>query len=141
LTRCVALKWFPGDGSEPIAYEGGRDLDAFTAYITKQIGVKSSIKPPPPPATTILDAQTFDSIALDSSKNVLVSFTAPWCGHCKTMKPHYEKGKPFPLGIEAAALTYRTVQSPRRSCPSRTASSPTSTPTLLRTSRLRRSTV
>jgi protein disulfide-isomerase A6 len=75
-----------------VPYESGRDLDALAAFVTKESGVKSNIKPPPPPATTILDSHTFDSVALDESKNVLVSFTAPWCGHCKNMKPHYEKG-------------------------------------------------
>lgn len=37
-----------------------------------------------------LDSSNFDSI-VDGSKNVLVAFTAPWCGHCKNMKAAYEK--------------------------------------------------
>ncbi|KAJ7066967.1 protein disulfide isomerase [Mycena amicta] len=48
-------------------------------------------KPPPPPDTVILDYTNFDGIALDQEKDVLVTFTAPWCGHCKSMKPAYEK--------------------------------------------------
>jgi len=84
------LKWFSADGTAE-TYEGGRDLDGLASFITSKTGVKSSIKPPPPPETLILDSHTFDDVVLDKSKNVLVSFTAPWCGHCKNMKPIYEE--------------------------------------------------
>ncbi|KAF7986489.1 hypothetical protein HWV62_31295 [Athelia sp. TMB] len=90
VTGFPTLKWFNAEGeAEP--YEGGRDLDALSAFITAKTGVKSNIKPPPAPETLILNAHTFAETALDASKNVLVSFTAPWCGHCKNMKPAYEE--------------------------------------------------
>lgn len=74
--------------------------------MTKESGVKSNIKPPAPPAAIQLDAGNFDDIVLDDTKDVLVSFTAPWvrwhvacaraitdfqCGHCKNMKPAFEE--------------------------------------------------
>jgi protein disulfide-isomerase A6 len=103
------LKWFDEKGNaEP--YEGGRDLDALASLcvyscfssslcanipfsITAKSGVKSNIKPPPPSETLVLDVHTFDEVALDETKDVLVTFTAPWCGHCKSLKPIYEQGR------------------------------------------------
>ncbi|KAG6332449.1 hypothetical protein ID866_6641 [Astraeus odoratus] len=90
VTGYPTLKWFDGKGNaEP--YEGGRDLDALATFVSQKSGVKSKIKPPPPPATLILDAHTFNGVALDDTKDVLVTFTAPWCGHCKSLKPIYEQ--------------------------------------------------
>lgn len=44
----------------------------------------------------VLDNDNFDGIALDKSKDVLVEFYAPWCGHCKRLEPVFEKvGKTF----------------------------------------------
>lgn len=103
------MKWFSASGGEPEDYSGGREVnDLATLYVfshsptsvrllipcvsvTEKSGVKSNIKPPPPPAFEVLDSRTFDSVALDPSKDVIVTFTAPWCGHCKRLKPTYEQ--------------------------------------------------
>jgi len=42
------------------------------------------------PLITVVGS-TFDDIVLDDSKNVLIEFYAPWCGHCKTLAPKYEE--------------------------------------------------
>lgn len=49
-----------------------------------------------PSAVVDLTLDTFDSLAMDPAKHVLVEFYAPWCGHCKSLAPVYSKlGKVF----------------------------------------------
>jgi len=46
----------------------------------------------------VVVAKNFDQIVLDPSKDVLLEFYAPWCGHCKQLAPIYEQ-----LGSELAS--------------------------------------
>jgi len=76
------------------------NLEAWVAdFIAGRLSanVKSEAEPADNsgPVKTIVGT-TFDSIVLDASKDVMVEFYAPWCGHCKTLAPKYEElGKSF----------------------------------------------
>ncbi|KAG9272441.1 protein disulfide-isomerase A3 [Astyanax mexicanus] len=39
----------------------------------------------------VVVAENFDSIVNDDSKDVLIEFYAPWCGHCKSLEPKYKE--------------------------------------------------
>lgn len=73
-------------GLEPINYDGGRT----TFDIVEKMKELSDPDWMPPPSEVIeLTTETFDEI-VNSQPIMLVEFFAPWCGHCKKLKPVYE---------------------------------------------------
>lgn len=84
------LKWFPKGSLTPEDYSGGRTAADIVKFINGKSGLNKKVKEAPT-AVTVLTPANFDAIAMDPSKDVLVEFYAPWCGHCKALAPTYEK--------------------------------------------------
>jgi protein disulfide-isomerase A6 len=94
------LKWFDGTpGSEPVDYNGGRDLESLTAFVVEKSGVKTKAPKKAASHVEMLTDSTFQS-EVGGDKDVLVAFTAPWCGRTCLLAP--------PLVVVANSLPWFT---------------------------------
>ena len=79
--------------------QGSPSLESLSKFIGdwKSGSLESFLKSQEIPAEShennvrVLVAKNFKEIVMDSKKDVLVEFYAPWCGHCKTLAPEYER--------------------------------------------------
>ena len=87
----VNNKKFPYDQDSEITAEGvGKFVQNFVDG-----KIEPSIKSEPIPEkqegpVQIVVAKNYNDIVLDDSKDVLIEFYAPWCGHCKALAPKYD---------------------------------------------------
>lgn len=73
-------------------------MDNLRAFITsyKAGELTPKIKSDPIPESNdegvkVVVGETFDKIVMDETKDVLVEFYAPWCGHCKSLAPKWDE--------------------------------------------------
>jgi protein disulfide-isomerase A6 len=62
----------------------------LSKYIEGKAGLKARVQKGEPSKVVTLKDSTFDTVVMDGSKDVLVEFYAPWCGHCKNLAPIWE---------------------------------------------------
>ena len=109
------LKIFGADKKAPIDYQGQRTADGIiseTMKATNQLikdrkagkakssgggsssGGEKKAKPKAQKKgsdVVELTEANFNALVMESNDHWLVEFFAPWCGHCKNLKPHWEK--------------------------------------------------
>jgi len=75
-----------GEVTEDSILSTVRDFEAGRLKPYLQSEAVPSSQPGP---VQVLVGSTFESVVKDTSKDVLVKFYAPWCGHCKKLEPVY----------------------------------------------------
>ncbi|WJX13610.1 protein disulfide-isomerase [Trifolium repens] len=84
------IQWFPKGSLEPKKFEGPRTAESLAEFVNTEGGTNVKIAAAPS-HVVVLTPETFNEVVLDETKDVLVEFYAPWCGHCKSLAPIYEK--------------------------------------------------
>lgn len=79
------IKWFDGKSETPEDYSGGRDIESLSDFIQGKVGIKARAKKAAPSAVEMLTDSTFKT-QIGSDKDVLVAFTAPWCGRMTSLR-------------------------------------------------------
>jgi protein disulfide isomerase len=86
------------NSNPPISWDEEKTFNAetFTAWLADVVAGNAVTwkKSEPIPASNdgpvkVVVQKNFDSIVLDQTKDVLLEFYAPWCGHCKNLEPTY----------------------------------------------------
>jgi protein disulfide-isomerase-like protein len=126
------IKWFDGKSNKPVDYSGGRDLESLSKFITEKTSLKPKVKGKLPSQLVYLNDQTFKQ-KVGKDQDVLVAFTAPWCGRMccnspfafpanrtQTARLSPLSGRPLPTPSPANLMSWspRSMPKPRTPKPS-----------------------
>lgn len=92
------LKWFDGKSDTPADYQGVRDLESLSGFISEKTGLKIKTKKAAPSAVEMLTDRSFKN-EIGGNRDVLVAFTAPWCG--RMLDPFVDYGQPYAANLSA----------------------------------------
>ena len=130
------IKLFVGKNPKPIDYNGDRTSAAMVEFVKRELKARggkadstttsssssSSKKESKKEKSSSgsgssggkakvveITESTFDDLVLQSDDLWLVEFFAPWCGHCKSLAPHWEKAAGELGGIAKLGAVDATV--------------------------------
>lgn len=75
------IKWFDGKSEKAEEYASGRDLDSLVGFVSGKTGIRAKGQGMKEPSLVVnLGDRSFGEVVGGGEKDVLVAFTAPWCG-------------------------------------------------------------
>ncbi|KAI3459002.1 hypothetical protein Pfo_015665 [Paulownia fortunei] len=105
------LAYTGNDDSRKFLLDGELTINSIKSFGEKFLGdnLKPFYKSDPIPENNdgdvkIVVGNNFDEIVLDESKDVLLEIYAPWCGHCQSLEPIYNKLGKHLRGINSLVI-------------------------------------
>merc|ERR1712159_521206 len=98
-------------GMKKFFYDGEQEHHAIKAWLADVLAGKLDpvLKSEEPPADNngpvkVVVGKTFKQEVVESGKDVMMEFYAPWCGHCKALEPEYNAlGEAF-KGVDSVVI-------------------------------------
>jgi thiol-disulfide isomerase/thioredoxin len=82
---------FPGNVKEATTDQITAFLDDVKAGKVDKYFKSEEIPAPDGESVKTVVGKSYNDIVLDKTKDVLLMYYAPWCGHCKKLKPIWDE--------------------------------------------------